>query len=266
MAQFTRSNPMDSMRSLLRLQSPTNVGAASGNPFMARRQSEIASGADEMLPDGDSPGLMIEQENIAKGTGMGVSRDALRGDVLTQLKQKLGLMDREAAHELDQAVIPEQVRGEYGVRAAEASGRAAADRLRYTQEQISGRQEQNQGEIMARLDKTLGAQGARQEDAQAFKRGQTNPGALTAIARERQALAAAVAKSEPGALGKLFQRTNPRSAELESFDGALGAAQQIVSQFPDASAEDGLAQLGENQLTPEEIGQVQKFLLLLRGH
>lgn len=254
------ASQLASIQSLLRLKSPSNVQA-----LPSKRSLDVVSGMDDFAPDPDSPELKMAQEGIARKTGMGFSREALRGDIMGKVKQVLGLQQIEHQQEMEKAVVPEQIRGEYGVKQAETGAKALADRLKFSQDAIGQRQEANQAAIMDRLNVTQGAQNARQEDAQAFKAGNVNPAAITAIANERKAIAAAQAKNAPNALMKMFGRSNPYDAQLETFDNTLGYAQKILREHPNASAEEALAAMGQ-QPSPDELGQIQKFLLLLRGH
>lgn len=244
------------MATLRRAIRPVNDGDA----YFARRQSEIVSGADDLLPGADSAGFKIAQAGVAKQHGVGVSRDALRQDAMAALKQKLGLAQMES----DAQVRKAQTEGEYDIAAQREAAKAAADRLAYSQEQIGSRQEANQAAIMNRLDKSLGAQAERQQVGIDAKAGQVNPSALTAIARERAALEKAVAEAEPGVIGRFLRRPNPRASELEQFDNTLGWAQRIAREFPDASAEEALAAMGQSA-DPDELGRIQTFLLMLRG-
>lgn len=134
---------------------------ATSDPYLSRRTEEITSGIDDMVSDADSAELREAQGKV----GGGFSRDAIRTSAMGDLRQRLKLDAAKQAYELDK----ENAKGAWGVREQEAAGRAAGDRLRYTQDSQNARSEANQAAIMARLDKTIGAQGARQEDQQTFK-------------------------------------------------------------------------------------------------
>lgn len=164
MPQFPQPNPMGSLQTLLRMKSPTNLAAP-----RSQNELDVLTGNDQWMPEGDSPELKVAQEGLARQTGMGFSRDALRGDILSKIKQKLGLQQIEHEQDLESKIQPEIVRGEYGVRAATEAGRAAADRLQYTQGQINSRAEQNQAAIMDRLQATQNGLNTRQEDSQTFR-------------------------------------------------------------------------------------------------
>lgn len=181
------------------------------------------------------------------------------------LRRSLRLDDRQHQQEMEKAVVPEQIRGEYGVRQAETTGKALADRLQYTQNEQDQRTRFIQDQTTARTGLVQAGQGARQDDAQAFKAGNVNPAAMTAIANERKAIAAAQAKNAPNALMRMLGKSDPYQAQLETFDNTLGYAQKILREHPEASAEEALAAMGQ-QPSPDELGQIQKFLLLLRGH
>ncbi len=154
------TSPFENLRTLVRGRRPPVT-----DPYVSRRQAEIESGLDDMLPEAESPDLQAAQVDEFQRTGFAPSRDAIRSSGMAALRSKLKMDAAEHEQELER----EAQKGEYALRGQEATGRALADRLRYSQEAIGGRQEANQAAIMQRLDKTIGAQGSRQEDAQAFK-------------------------------------------------------------------------------------------------
>ena len=246
---------------LLKLQSPTNVGALSS------RGLDIASGMEDFAPTESELGTMQEQDTLQSGPyGYSAPKEEYRADSMSKIKRMLGLGQIQHQQQLAEKTQPEIIKGEYGVRAAAEAAKAAEARRGANEAAMASRQDQMIAAIGGRQDKTIANQGALQEDQQAFKGGQVNATAMGAIARERQHLADEIRKGEPNALFKMFGRTNQRQGELDTFDAALGAAQKIASQFPQASAEEGLMNLGETELNPDEVGQVQKFLLMLRGH
>lgn len=78
----------NSLRTLLGLQSPANL--APEDPYVAQRAQQMATGEDQLAPSDAE--LMLEQEQTAQNTGMGLSRDALRQKGLQQLQKQLGLV------------------------------------------------------------------------------------------------------------------------------------------------------------------------------
>lgn len=115
-----------------------------------------AQGYGDMLPGADSPELKIAQEQIAKETGMGFSRDALRGNVLDSLRKQLGLQDIEHQQTMERVTAPQEIQGRYGVEAARVKGIADAE----TQNRYDQRQQA-----------LFGQQRKLQEDSQAATRG-----------------------------------------------------------------------------------------------
>lgn len=257
--------PVDpqAMARLRAMVSPQNMSAPK-DAYLARRTADITSGYDDMVPDADSAEMKLAQIQTQRDTGVGFSRDDLRRGPMAALRQKFGLNQQANDARLQQV----QAAGDADVEAAKVGAEAAADRLSYTQGQITSRQDANQAAIMERLNRTQSGQNARQEDQQAFRRSMTpqvNPSTTNLIARQRAALQAQIAKSEPGPVAKMFRRTNPRAAELEMFDNTLAYAQKIANEMPDASAEEALAAMGQTNVSPEELGQIQQFLLMLKG-
>lgn len=258
----TTTPAMMKLRQLLRMQSPSNVGG------MGReRELDVASGMDAFEPsEGELKQAQVEGAQTSGPYTVYRSRDDIRGDAMQALRRQLGMGEIAHRQKVEEELAPVQMKGQFDVQAQREAARVTEDRRAANEQAAEVRQQRMLDAQSDRLDRTLAAQGARQEDAQAFKQGSVSPSALNTIARERQALAKAVADNEPSMLAKLFRRTNPRAGELETFDAALGAAQQILERFPDMDAEQGLAALGETDVTPNEAGQVQKFLLMLRGH
>jgi hypothetical protein len=248
------------LQSMMGLQSPSNMTAS--DPYVAKRRAQIVSGDEDYAPS--EMDQLSAQLNLGD-QGVGVSRDMIRDSGMQALKQRLGMATAAAGAKAQGDIATERVKGEYGLKAAEATARAAEDRMQANQDSIAQRTQMQIDAANSRQVAGFGQANAAREDAQAFKAGEVSPTALGVIARERQHLADEIRKAEPNALFKMFGRTNPRQAELDTYDSALGAAKQIAAMGQGVSAEDGLSALGEDQLTPDEVGQVQKFLLLLQG-
>lgn len=94
-------NPLDNLRLL--------ASKRIKDPFVQRREAEVQSGLDDLLPEVDSPELHAAQTDIGNKTGTYYSRDALRGDVLSKLRTKLGLSAIE--HEQDMERVRAQEEG-----------------------------------------------------------------------------------------------------------------------------------------------------------
>lgn len=248
----------DALRAMLRLPSVSNM--SNPDPYVAKRTAQIVSGEDEYAPaDAD---LMIQQEGIARNTGMGFSRDQLRDAGMQHLRQQLALVEAPEQIKAQAGLAQTNLKGQYDVKAAQAAATAAEARAQANQDAIAARTQQQIDATNSRFDReqTL------RETKDTRAAGQVPNTVLTTIGNQRKQLEAAIAKAEPGTLAKFIGRKNPRAAELATFDNALALAQRINAQSPDADAQTGAAAMGENALTPEELGQVQTFLLMLRGH
>lgn len=79
----------ESLRTLLRMPSAVNMGGG-GDPYVAKRAQQMATGEEDYAPS--EADLMLQQEKIARETGMGLSRDSLRDAGIQQLKKQLGLV------------------------------------------------------------------------------------------------------------------------------------------------------------------------------
>ena len=246
---------------LFGLQSPSNL-TPTASPYLNKRRAQIVSGEDELAP---SELEQLTTQQALGNQGLGVSRDTIRDAGIQQLKQRLGLITAEAQAKQQGDIATERIKGQYAVQAATEAAKAAEARRAAGSADIAARQEVSQQSAMERLAAMMGGRKELQTSAQEFKSGQVSSTALSSIARERQHLADEIRKAEPNMLGRLIGRTNARQPELDTFDAALEAAQKIAAQFPDVSAEEGLMRLGETGVTPDEIGQVQKLLLMLRG-
>lgn len=232
-------------------------------------QSNVANIPTTLLPDAQGLGDIgpsdaevgdlqaQEGEKMLKDThgayGYTPSAESVRGSAMQELHRKLSLNSLAHRQEMEKVTQPEIIRGQYGVKEAETTARAGADRLAA-----------QENSMMERLQYAQGQQNQRQQVGIDAKP-QVNPGALGAIAREREAIAARVAKTAPGAVGRFFGRANPGQGELDTFDNTLSYAQKIAKDYPELAAEEALGQMG---VSPDsnELGQIQKFLLLLRGH
>lgn len=259
---------MESLASLLKMKSPSNMGGA---PGMSKRALDVTAGTDWMEPSEDE---LLEAQNTEgvgthsspNGTYQSVrSRNDLRDSGMQVLKRKLGMAEIEHSQKMEAVERPLHIKGQYDVAAAKTAAEASADRFEQQQDNIDARQRNQIAATQANLQVTQGGQNARQEDAQQDRRERPPTAGPAVIARERQALAAAVAKSEPSLMDRILKRPNPRAAELDDFDNHLAYAEKIVREMPDASVEEALAAMGQEP-DSNELGQIQKFVLLLRGH
>ena len=175
-------NPMNSLQTLLRLKSPSQV--QTGDPWLARRQSEIASGMDEILPEADSPEYKFQQIEDARRTGIALPRADYRSGDMSKLRQVLGMKQREHEQNLEQ----EAVKGAYGIEANRAGQDAAMQRILATQGSINERSGADREARSAALEQRLGSMESNQaaRDAAAMERAQFNQGAMTQRAEAKK--------------------------------------------------------------------------------
>ncbi len=168
-------NPMESLQTLMRMKSPSQV--QTGDPWLARRQGEIASGLDEFLPDADSPDYKMQQIEDAQRTGVSMPRADYRSGHLAQLRQMLGLKEMEQSHELQKSVLGQQAQMDRILAAQQAqTGRTAMQ-----QEGQSARGEADRAAREAALEQRLGSMESQQQarDAAAMERAQFNQGQMS---------------------------------------------------------------------------------------
>jgi hypothetical protein len=136
-------NPMESLQTMLRLRTPAQV--QTGDPWMARRQSEIGSGLDEWLPDADSPEYKYDQMEKGQHYGVSLPRADARSADMSRLRQVLGMQGVKHQQNLEQ----QTVKGEYDIAGQVAGQQAAMDRLLAAQGAITGRSERGYDERAA---------------------------------------------------------------------------------------------------------------------
>ncbi len=152
MAQQSSVNPAESLRTLLRLQSPTNV-PVNGDPYMAKRRADILSGVEDYVPGGDSAdyraaqdaGMTVDEQGVRHQASAG-SRDSYRASDIAKLKQVIGLKQAEDAASLQRVTAPQQIAGEFGVKRQELAnqGNLEAEKVRAAglRDQYSARADQ----------------------------------------------------------------------------------------------------------------------------
>ncbi len=74
------------------------------DPYLVRRESEIHSGLDDLIPEADSP----EVRDAQNASGGAYSRDSIRSEGMTKLRQKLNLDAREHEQEMETTGLKEQ--------------------------------------------------------------------------------------------------------------------------------------------------------------
>jgi hypothetical protein len=183
------------------------------------------------------------------------SRDAHREGAMSMLRRKLGLDAIQHGQALERVERPMHIKGQYDVAAEEAGARAAADRLAYTQEHISARQDQQHQAVMDRLQITQGGMNTRQEDQQQHQvdnpRAQAarvpTQGTLLALQKAREAM--------PG--NPLTKWMNGKAAN-QNLQSALANVleQRGTRAAVDAMARDAKAGV---EFDPEELAWLQSL-------
>lgn len=252
---------MESLQALLKLKSPSSF-TPSGDDYYDKRHAAIVGGEADLEPS--ELELMGVQDQMP-----GMSRDRIRDSAMQHLRRTLGLKQIEHQQDMEKATAPEQIRGQYGLKAAELEGQMTGRKM---DQQYQMNREDNDARMAQVIAGIQGRQGL-QDDQQQFKAGQINPGVLSQIAREEQALRqkASDPKLQPGLLSKIpviggaFTPKNPYQEQLSAFTGARQFAQRVYQQYPGMSAEDIAALEGEDKLTPQELQLVNRFLMQFRG-
>lgn len=103
---------MASLQTLLKMKSPSNFSPEGADPYVLKRQAQIAGGDDALAPS------ELEQMQTQAGLGdrgLGVSRDMIRDSGINSLKQKLGIMNATEEAKGRAAIAPEIVKGQFGL-------------------------------------------------------------------------------------------------------------------------------------------------------
>lgn len=171
-----QQNSMEGLQTLLRLRQPSHV--QTGDPWLARRQSEIASGLDDFLPDADSPEYKYQQMEQGQHYGVSLPRADARSADMAKLRQILGFKQQEQEAEIAKSVLGQQAQMD---RILAAQG-GQTYRTQLQQEGTSARSEADRAAREATLETRLGSMEAQQaaRDAAAMERAQYNQGQVTA--------------------------------------------------------------------------------------
>lgn len=255
MPQQQKVNPLDSVKSLLRMSGSSNM-TPTGDKYFDKRRQQIIGGDDELAPS------QLEQHLVQDELGGTYSRDMIRDAGISTLKRKLGLIGAEAQAKIQ----PEIIRGEYGVRAARESAVAAENRRQASANDSFERQERSQNSMMERLEKTLGATSARQEDRQ--QHDIDNPNAGRGVT---QGTLTQLQKVREGMPGNPLTRYFGGDAANERLKGALANVLEQRGTLGPVSKAAAALKAGE-QLNEEEqqwlqtLGPYeQEYLKLLSG-
>lgn len=227
-----QNNPMEGLQTLLRLRAPSHV--QTGDPWLARRQSEIASGLDELLPDADSEEYMGDQLNTTvaqigrnytqKGAEhlpvITTSRDSRRSGDMAKLKQALGFKNMEHEADIAKSVIGQQAQMD---RILAAQG-AQNYRTHIQQEGSNARSEADRAAREAALEARLGSMETQQaaRDAAAMERTRLNADA--AMARQTA--------KKPTTLMDILRRFLPGGGDEEVAQAPVAEAPQEAAIDP----------------------------------
>lgn len=243
-----------SLRVLQGLQSASRVSGRT------QPELDILSGDDVFAPDE----LTVRKLQLEDPTASMLSREEISQAGLQNFRNKFRIKKAEQESAARAAALPKQVEGEYRLKAAETEAKAAEERRRANEAAMERRQQTTQDAIAARQRETQQAIAERQQTRETTQ-GRTPVTARSKIASLRAAAEKAGAPSMLGKLGGYLGMDTGKNTQLESFDAAQGLAQAIVEDYPDYDVEDALMELGQDELTPEELAQVNQLVFLMRG-
>lgn len=116
---------LDSLRTLLRMPTTSRVQDTDG--FVARRRNDIVSGVDDLVPDADGADIRMAQQDAGRKGYGGISRDMIKQDTISKVKNLLGMGEIEHGREMEQDEHRERLRGEYDLRGREISNEGQRD-------------------------------------------------------------------------------------------------------------------------------------------
>lgn len=227
-------NPLESLATLLKLRSATNV---SGIP--TNRGLDVATGMDEFEPTEQE--LMDAQSTPTTSGPYQVfkSRDSIRDNAMQTLRRTMGLQAQEHEREMEGKLKPIQERGRYDVQVAQEETKAAEAARRSNQDAILERQRE-----------------ARDFQAQQNELNRANAAALQ---EDRQAAAAAGGSQNPipatmyGAAEKARGTFNSPMSRLGRMVGLGGGADAYESSLTNILDRKGT------------LAEVQEVLGVLQG-
>lgn len=231
--------------------------------YLKRRTNDIYSGFDDLAGEADSVENFLAQDEIMKKTGWAPSRDRIQQSTIGDLRQKFGVMDAEHSNQREL----ETLKGQFDIQGQREAAKAAAEQARIGQENMMARQIAAQEATDRRLDKTIGAQGARQEDAQQF-RVENPPARQSTIPAEMyKALdkAQVLYKGEVGGLSRLFGQDGGK----KQLDSALTNFLSRAGELEDALEAVNHIQSGRNPAERVPFGPnaeyIKQFIKLRTG-
>lgn len=269
------ANPSANLDSLRALQTISNVRP--GGRTRTPRELDILTGDDRFEPT--ELEQLETQLDIMGDTGIGVPRETIRSSGLQALKRKLGLEQVEHEQQLERAVVPARVKGEYDVRAQTESAKAAMDRLTANAASIAERQQALQDRVDVRTGRTQEALDVRQQsrlDAQTGRQQagrRINPSVLNTLARLRGQSEA----GEPGTISSFFGAKNKyRGALDQAVQNAIvnsgatadeqNVARKIATEFAGVPFDEALESIvNVESLTQEEYEMINDLVLVMRG-
>ena len=229
-----------------------------GGRYLARRQADITSGVDAMVPDADSMDVRALQRVGQPGEGM--SRSAIREGALAKVRGMLKMQQTED----EQAQQMAHIKGGYDVQGDVQSAQAAMDRVlaqQQGQNYRTGIQQEGAGE---RVQLQTGTQRDIAQGNQSLQRQKLNSSAIKSINAQIAKMEADAVKNRPNALMKMF-RGDPRGDAVQTAKQARDIALELARDYPGMDTEDAMLQAGYADYTPDELSQVNAFLGMLRG-
>lgn len=237
---------MASLAALLRMKKADPM-AATGDPYLDQRKQDIATGDEEFAPSDLELQGAQNTEGVGKFTTPGgdyqsyTSRDALKQDAIGRVKDLLRMQAIKHQQDVESKILPEQVKGEYGVRREQARGQSDL-----TREQMRGESDLNVAKERSSGDlnvaKLKGA-AAKQPSTSNFYTQQRAGRAIDAA----EGLKAAVSARTTGILGGLTQGV--WSSPARAFRGDLETLKSNIMQ-------NELAEMRAASKTGGALGQV----------
>jgi hypothetical protein len=105
----------DALRALIQRKSPTNLTLGKDS-YLNRRQNEIASGYDDLVPEASSPEFHQAQTEIGNATGTYYSPDSLRTSVMQKLRGALGVKEIEHGQAMERELVPRRIEADVDIR------------------------------------------------------------------------------------------------------------------------------------------------------
>jgi len=213
-----------------------------------------------MVPGADSMEVRAYQAEGQPGASM--SRQAIRESALAKVR---GMLKMKQAED-QQAQQMAHIKGGYDVQGDVQGAQAAMDRVLAQQAGQTQRTQLQQDAAGERAQLQSATQQGIAGGNQAIQKQKVSSAAIRAINSQIAAMEKAASSKEPGALGKMFGRTNPMAAQVQNAKAARDLAITIARDYPPGTdVEEALQNEGVLDATPDEVGQVASFLGMLRG-